>query len=204
MSVRSPGEITQLLAELRNRRSVTGDSTHSRLATLVYDELHRMAENYMRQERPDHSLQATVLVDDAYLHLVNGSDRTWQNRSHFFAVAAQAMRRILINHARSRNAAKRGGGQGKVQLDDVVVISEDNYEQILAIDEALTRLSHFDPRSSQIVEMRFYAGLTDEEIAEVLGISPKTVRRDWKVATLWLRKEFSDRKPDDSGSVAED
>jgi RNA polymerase sigma-70 factor, ECF subfamily len=202
MSVQPTGEITQLLAELRNFGS--GASTNSRLAALVYDELHRIASNYMRRERPGHSLQATVLVHDAYMHLVNGSDRTWQNRSHFYAVAAQAMRRLLINHARGRSAKKRGGGQEELQLDDVVVIKEENYEQILAIDEALTRLAEFDPRSSQIVEMRYYAGLTDDEIAEVLGISPKTVRRDWEVTRRWLRNELSGRKPDDGWAVAED
>lgn len=200
MSVKTPGEITQLLAKLRNG----GSSTHSRLANLVYDELHRIASQYMRRERAGHSLQATVLVNDAYLRLVNGSERTWENRSHFYAVAAQAMRRILINHARGRKAAKRGGGVGELQLDDVVVISDDNYEQILAIDEALTRLAEFDPRAGQIVEMRYYAGLKDDEIAEVLGVSPKTVRRDWDVARRWLRNELSGRKPDDDGSVAAD
>jgi RNA polymerase sigma factor (TIGR02999 family) len=143
-------------------------------------------------------------VNDDYLRLVNGSERTWENRSHFYAVAAQAMRRILINHARGRKAAKRGGGVGELQLDDVVVISDDNYEQILAIDEALTRLAEFDPRAGQIVEMRYYAGLKDDEIAEVLGVSPKTVRRDWDVARRWLRNELSGRKPDDDGSVAAD
>ena len=200
MSVKTPGEITQLLAKLRNG----GSSTHSRLANLVYDELHRIASQYMRRERPGHSLQATVLVNDAYLRLVNGSERTWENRSHFYAVAAQAMRRILINHARGRKAAKRGGGVGELQLDDVVVISDDNYEEILAIDEALTRLAEFDPRAGQIVEMRYYAGLKDDEIAEVLGVSPKTVRRDWDVARRWLRNELSGRKSNDDGSVAAD
>lgn len=200
MSVKTPGEITQLLAKLRNG----GSSTHSRLANLVYDELHRIASQYMRRERPGHSLQATVLVNDAYLRLVNGSERTWENRSHFYAVAAQAMRRILINHARGRKAAKRGGGVGELQLDDVVIISDDNYEQILAIDEALTRLAEFDPRAGQIVEMRYYAGLKDDEIAEVLGVSPKTVRRDWDVARRWLRNELSGRKSNDDGSMAAD
>jgi RNA polymerase sigma-70 factor, ECF subfamily len=203
MSVQFPGEITQLLAELRNGGTGTEAGSHSRLAALVYDELHRIASQYIQRERAGHSLQATVLVDDAYLRLVSGSDRTWQNRSHFFAVAAQAMRRILINHARGRKAAKRGGSH-ELQLDEVVVISEENYEQIIAIDEALTRLADLDHRSGQIVEMRFYAGLTDVEIAEVLGVSAKTVRRDWKVAKLWLRNELCGRKPDDDASMAED
>jgi len=199
MSVKTRGEITQLLAQIRNG----GSSTHSRLANLVYDELHRIASQYIRRERPGHSLQATVLVNDAYLRLVNGSERTWENRSHFYAVAAQAMRRLLIDHARGRKAAKRGGGV-ELQLDDVVVVSNDNYEEILALDEALTRLAEFDPRAGQIVEMRYYAGLKDDEIAEVLGVSPKTVRRDWDVARRWLRNELSGRKSDDDGSVAAD
>src|SRR5271170_7537217 len=137
MSAQSPGEITALLAEVRDGRT----AAQSRLADLVYDELHRIAACYMRKERPDHSLQATVLVDDAYLHLVNQEDRNWQNRSHFFAVAAQLMRRILIDHARNRNAAKRGGGRVAVQLEDALVIAEENFEEMIAVDQALTRLA---------------------------------------------------------------
>jgi RNA polymerase sigma factor (TIGR02999 family) len=198
MSAQSAGEITQLLAEVRD-----GNQTaQSRLAVLVYDELHRIASCYMRRERPDHSLQATVLVDDAYLHLVNQEDRNWQNRSHFYAVAAQLMRRILIDHARNRKAAKRGGGRVHVELEDAIVIAEDKFEELIAVDQALTHLSERDPRLARIVEMRFFAGLTEDEIAEALGISPRTVKRDWQVAKAWLHGEFSRIPTDDLGPVA--
>jgi RNA polymerase sigma factor (TIGR02999 family) len=199
MSAQSPGEITQLLAEVQDGESLA----RSRLANLVYNELHRIASHQMRQERPDHSLQATALVDDAYVHLINLRDRTWQNRSHFFAMAAQSMRRILIDHARGHKAAKRGVGFRKVNLDDAVVIAENKFEEIIAVDAALTRLAEWDPRLSRVVEMRFYAGLTDEEIAEVLGLSARTVKRDWRVAKAWLHRELSGCSPDDAGSVAE-
>jgi RNA polymerase sigma-70 factor, ECF subfamily len=198
MSAQSPGEITQLLAEVRDGKV----AAQSRLAVLVYDELHRIASYYMRKERPDHSLQATVLVDDAYLHLVNQEDRTWQNRSHFFSVAAQLMRRILIDHARNRNAAKRGGGRAEVQLDDALVISEDKFEELIAVDQALTHLAEWDARLARIVEMRFFAGLTENEIAEALGISARTVKRDWQVAKAWLHGELSGIATNDLGSVA--
>jgi len=191
-----PGEITELLAEVRDGNS----ASESRLAELVYDQLHGIADRYMRYERPDHSLQATVLVDDAYLHLVNQEDRTWQNRSHFYAVAAQVMRRILIDHARTRNAAKRGGGRAIIQLDDAVILTEDKCEELLAVDQALTNLGAWDPRLARIVEMRFFAGLTEEEIAEVLGVSSRTVKRDWQVAKAWLHGELTGN---DRGTVAE-
>lgn len=194
----APGEITELLAQVRDGNS----AAQSHLATLVYDELHRIASRYMRMERPDHSLQATALVDDVYVHLVKREDRSWQNRSHFFAVAAQIMRRILIDHARSRNATKRGGGRVVVNLDDVVVISDQKCEELMAVDEALSHLAEWDPRLSRIVEMRFFAGLTEEEIAEVLGISPRTVKRNWRVAKAWLHGELSGTTRDDRSPVA--
>jgi RNA polymerase sigma factor (TIGR02999 family) len=187
MGTEPRGEITHLLSEIRDG----SPSAEARLAVLVYDELHRIATRYMRKERPDHSLQATVLVDDAYLRLVHQEERNWQNRSHFFAVAAQIMRRILIDHARGRQAHKRGGGRAIASLDDVVVISEDKCEELIAVDEALTHLAERDPRLSRIVEMRFFAGLTEEEIAEALGISARTVKRDWRVAKAWLYGELS-------------
>lgn len=198
MSAQSPGEITELLAEVRDGKP----AAQSRLAELVYDELHRIASCYMRRERPDHSLQATVLVDDAYLHLVNQEERSWENRSHFFAVAAQIMRRILIDHARSRKAAKRGGGLAEIHLDDALVIAEDKFEELIAVDLALSRLAEWDARLARIVEMRFFAGLTEEEIAEALGISPRTVKRDWKVAKAWLHGELSGIATDDLDPVA--
>ena len=199
MSTQSPGEITELLGEMRDGKT----AAQSRLAVLVYEELHRIASRYMYKERPDHSLQATVLVNDAYLYLVNQEDRNWQNRSHFFAVAAQLMRRILIDHARNRNAAKRGGGRAAVQLEDALVIADDRMEEVIAVDLALTRLAEWDARLARIVEMRFFAGLTEDEIAEALGISPRTVKRDWKVAKAWLHGELSGIATDDLRPVAE-
>ena len=193
-----PGEITQLLAEVRSGNR----DAESRLASVVYHELHRMASRYMHHERPDHSLQATILVHEAYLQLVNQEERNWQNRSHFFALAAQIMRRILIDHARSRHALKRGGAGVKVQLDDVVVFSDDKCEELIAVDEALTRLAARDARLGRVVELRFFAGLTEVEIGSVLGVSPRSVKRDWKVAKAWLHGELSSIKSDDSGAMA--
>jgi RNA polymerase sigma factor (TIGR02999 family) len=181
-----PGEITQLLDHIR-----AGDSTaESRLAELVYDDLHRMAQRYMRQERRENSMQATALVHDAYLRLVNQNEQTWQNRSHFFAVAARLMRQILIDHARARHAQKRGGPRVHLPLEDVVVVSDDRLDEILAVDEALTRLAARDERLARMVELRFFGGLTEEEAAEALGISPRTVKRDWQVAKAWLYGEL--------------
>lgn len=199
MSAQSHGEITELLGEVRDGKS----DAQSRLASLVYDELHRIASCYMRRERPDHSLQATALVNDAYLNLVNQEERNWQNRSHFFALAAQMMRRILIDHARNRKAAKRGGGIAEIQLEEALVIAEDKMEEVIVVDLALTRLSELDPRLARIVEMRFFAGLTAEETAEALGISPRTVKRDWKVAKAWLHGELSGIAADDLRPMAE-
>jgi len=192
-----PGEITVLLAEVREGNS----ASESRLAELVYEQLHGIAARYMRYERPDHTLQATVLVDDAYLHMVNQEDRNWQNRSHFYAVAAQVMRRILIDHARNHNAAKRGGGLSAVRLEYAVCLSDDKWEELIAVDQALTRLAGRDARLARIVEMRFFAGLTEEEIAEALGVSSRTVKRDWQVAKAWLHGELSGKH--DGSTVAE-
>jgi RNA polymerase sigma factor (TIGR02999 family) len=190
-------DITRLLiaAQAGNR------DAQSSLASLVYDELHRLAARCMRNERPDHTLQPTVLVHEAFIRLVDEGGRSWQNRSHFFAVSAQVMRRLLIDHARSRRAYKRGGAGVRVEWDETAVVSEQRCEEWLAVDEALTRLSDRDSRLSQIVELRFFAGLTEEEIGEVLGISARTVKRDWRVAKAWLRGEFSSVNADDNGAV---
>jgi RNA polymerase sigma factor (TIGR02999 family) len=191
-------EITELLAEVHKGNT----EAQSLLASLVYDELHRRAAGYMLGERRDHSLQATALVHEAFVRLVNSDNRSFQNRSHFFAAAAQVMRRILIDYARNRSAEKRGGGQFRMQLDDAIVLSNDNFDEWIAVDDALNHLAERDSRLARIVEMRFYAGLTEEEIGEVLGISPRTVKRDWRVAKAWLRAELSQVKADDSGPVA--
>jgi len=182
------GDITHLLAEVQG-----GDrGAQSRLAWLVYEELHRIAGNYMHRERSD-SLQPTMLVHDAFLRLVEQGDRSWQNRSHFFATASVLMRRLVVDHARRRKAAKRGGLEAKVPLEDAQaqVISEARCEELIALDEALAHLEQLDPRGCRIVEMRFFGGMTEDEIGEALGISPRTVKRDWQVARVWLHGELS-------------
>jgi len=182
-----PGEITQLLLRARH-----GDrDAESALVPLVYDELRRQARRYMRNERPDHTLQATALVHEAYLKLIEQTEITWQNRAHFFGVAAQLMRRILVDHARAKLARKRGGSQQKISLDGAIAFSPAQSEQFLAINEALDRLSQLDPRQGRVVELKFFVGLSDEEAAEVLGVSTRTVKRDWAVARAWLYRELN-------------
>lgn len=162
-----------------------------KLIPLVYDELKRLAHYFMRQERPDHTLQTTALVDEAYLRLAGQTHAQWKNRAQFFSIAAQFMRRILVDHARSRIRAKRGGGAYKVSLDEVAVLSPERSSDLIALDTALERLAAIDRRKSEIVELRYFGGLSVEEAAEVLGVSPITVKRDWLVAKAWLRREIS-------------
>jgi len=181
------GKVTYLLAELRTGKK----EAESRLIEVVYPELRRIATRYMRGERPGHSLQATALVNEAYLRLLGEGDRNFQNRSHFFAVAATQMRLILVDHARRKRTQKRQGERVRVELTDILAISEDKLDEVLEIDTALERLRDWDPRQCKIVELRFFAGLTEEEVAEVLGLSPRTVKRDWKVAKAWLHGELS-------------
>lgn len=156
------------------------------LLSVAYRQLHALAQRYMRGERSDHTLQATALLNEAYLLLLGQRDKDWQNRAHFFGVAAQVMRRILVDYARAHRAVKRGGGLGKLDLDRVPLLSPERSAELLALDEALWRLAEWDPRQSRIVELRFFAGLSEEETAEVLGITARTVRRDWTVAKAWL------------------
>lgn len=160
-----------------------------RLMSLVYDELRRLASHYMRREKPGNSLQATALVHEAYLRLVD-QRADWKNRAHFFGVAAQMMRRILVDRARARIAVKRGGMCVKISLDEAIVFSDNPSEELLALDEALKRLEKWDPRQSRIVELIFFGGLTEEETAEAVGASSRTVKRDWSVAKAWLYKEL--------------
>jgi len=182
-----PGEITQLLLKAKK-----GDrQAESALIPLVYAELRRLARCYMRNERPDHTLQATALVHEAYLKLIEQTEITWQNRAHFFAVAAQLMRRILVDHARAKRAEKRGGSREKISLDGAVAFSPERPDEFLALNQALDRLSQLDPRQVRIVELKYVVGLTDEEAAEVLAVSPRTVKRDWAVAKAWLYRELS-------------
>jgi RNA polymerase sigma-70 factor (ECF subfamily) len=182
-----PGELTNLLIQVKNGN---GDA-QSRLIPLVYAELRRIAARYMRGERPGHSLQATALVHEAYLRLAGQKEMSWQNRAHFFGVAANIMRRILVDHARAKQAKKRGGSEQKVSIDEAVLVQPDPPQDFLALDEALDRLAKRDPRQSRIVELRFFGGLSEEETAEVLGISLRTVKRDWKVARAWLYQQVN-------------
>lgn len=181
------GKVTHLLAELRSGKR----EAESRLIEVVYPELRRIAMRYMRGERAGHSLQATALVNEAYLRLLGEGDRNFQNRSHFFAVAATQMRLILVDHARRKRTQKRQGARVRVELTDILAISEDKLDDVLEIDAALNRLREWDPRQCKIVELRFFAGLTEDEVAEVLDLSPRTVKRDWKVAKAWLHGELS-------------
>jgi RNA polymerase sigma-70 factor, ECF subfamily len=165
-------------------------SALDKLAPIVYDELRRLARYYMNQERTGHSLQATALVNEAYLRLVDYKHMRWENRAHFFAVSAQLMRRILVDHARRRNL-KRGAGVEHVALEDTAVIGEGRDENMVALDDALQALARVDARKAQVVELRFFGGLSVEETAEVLKVSPVTVMRDWNTARAWLYREMS-------------
>jgi len=183
----NPGDVTRLLREFRE-----GDKgAEAKLITLIYGELRRLAAYYMRGERSGHSLQPTALVHEAYVRLAGIRGIDWQNRSHFFAVAAQVMRRILIDHARAHRSNKRGGSWSEVTFDEAQHLSFSRPEQFIALDEALNRLAELDVRQSQIVELRFFAGLSENETAEVLGISTRTVKRDWRVAKAWLYDQIS-------------
>ena len=157
---------------------------------LVYDELRRLASSYLRQERSDHTLQPTALVHEAYLRLVDQKNVHWKDKGHFFAITAQLMRRILVDHARSHRAEKRGSGAAKVPLEDAVVMSNERPDELLTLDESLTRLGRMDPQQARIVELRIFAGLSVEDTADLLGISPATVKRDWSMAKAWLSLEI--------------
>ena len=166
-----------------------------RLMPFVYDEMRRLARSFLVKERDGHTLQPTALVNEAYLRLVDQTRVDWRNRAHFYGIAASMMRRVLIDHARAHAAEKRGGGAVRLSLDDVQVPLEQRAADFVALDEALKRLSQFDERKSKVVEMRFFGGLNDEEIAEVLGVTTRTVLRDWKKARLWLYRELSGLEP---------
>ena len=168
----------------------------NKLIPLVYDELHKLASRYLRRERRDHTLQTTAVVHEAYLKLVNQRDANFENRLHFFAVAAQIMRRILVDYARRHHASKRGGDLYKLSLDEALVTSEEKGADLLALDEALERLAAIDQRQSRVVELRVFAGLTLEETAQALNISPSTVRREWSMAKAWLHRQIKITTPD--------
>jgi len=170
------------------------------LTPIVHEELRRLAHYYMERERPGHTLQTTALVNEAYMRLVDYKRMQWQDRAHFFAVAAQVMRRILVDHARSHNI-KRGAGVEHIALDDVAVVNGDRTGDLVALDDAMNALARLDPRKVQIIEMRFFGGLSVEETAEVLKVSPATVRRDWSIAKFWLYRELSGGTGDGFGTV---
>lgn len=183
----APQDISQLL-----RAWGAGDQTAlDRLMPLVYDELRRMAERYMNRQPAGHTLQTTALIHEAYLRLVNQQEMHWQNRAHFFGVAAKAMRSILVDYARTRQAFKRGGAARQVTLDEAAAVSTAPTAELVALDDALQRLAAFDQRKCQVVEMRYFGGLTVEETAAVLQVSPETVARDWRLARTWLLRELS-------------
>lgn len=184
---RSPQEVTQLLFAWRNGDQHAGDE----LMPLVYHELHRLAHQYMSRERPGHTLQTSALVNEAFLRLADQRDVQWQNRAHFIGIAGQMMRRILVDYARNRGYAKRGGTALQVSLAEELIVSEERSAEVVALDEALQSLARLDERKSRLVELRFFGGLSIEETAEVLGVSPGTVMRDWTLAKAWLRREMS-------------
>src|ERR1035438_2757421 len=191
------GEISTLL-----RAWSDGDqSALDRLTPIVYEELRRLARRYMKHERPGHSLQTTALVNEAYMRLVDYKRMQWQDRAHFFAVSAQLMRRILVEHARRRNL-KRGGGIPHIALDEGAVLGGERASDMVALDDAMNALSRFDPRKVQVVEMRFFGGLSVAETAEVLKISEITVMRDWSTAKAWLYRELTGKTGDESRSLA--
>lgn len=190
-------DVTVLLSQLTQGDQAAAES----LMPLVYDELKRLARSYMRRERQDHTLQTTALVHEAYLKLVRQQATNWQGRSHFFGIAAQLMRRILIDHARGHLREKRGGAQVILPLNEALAFSLEHSEDLLKLDEALDRLSKLDPRQGQVVELRFFGGLSVEETAQYLKISPKTVKRDWAVAKAWLHGELRRADGNFSGTV---
>jgi RNA polymerase sigma factor (TIGR02999 family) len=187
MTTPAPKEVTQLLIAWSNGE----EEALEKLVPLVYDELRRIARRYMKREVAGHTLQTTALVNEAYLRLIEQKETKWQNRAHFFAISAQLMRRILVSMARARYADKRGGQARQVSLDEAMVISEERAAELVALDEAMNELAALDPRRSRVVELRYFGGLSVEETAEVLKISPETVMRDWKRAKAWLYAELN-------------
>jgi|SRR5947209_4381578 len=183
----SAHNVTQLLLRWNNG----DDAALERLMPLVYEELRRLAKRYMVRERLNHTLQTTALVNEAYLRLIDAKHVRWQNRAHFFAISAQLMRRILVDFARSRNYQKRGGELRQVSFDDGLIVLDTPDRDLVALDEALRELTAVDERKGRVVELRFFGGMSVEETAEVLGVSPDTVMRDWKFAKVWLLREMS-------------
>jgi RNA polymerase sigma factor (TIGR02999 family) len=184
--MQTPTDVTLILKQVG---AGDGDAV-AKLVPLLYDELRRLASYYLRRERSDHTLQATALVHEAYIRLVDQREVEWKNRNHFFAVAAQAMRRILLDYARKHQAVKRGGAVLKISLDEAMILSEANLAELVALDRLLTQLTSIDPQQGRVVELRFFGGLSVEETAELMEISPATVKRDWAMAKAWLGREL--------------
>ena len=180
------------VTRILKRASCGDDSAVKRLMPLVYDELRALAESYLQNERPDHTLQATALVHEAYVRLIKQEDVEWQNRAHFFGVAAQAIRRILVDHARGHKRAKRGGDLQRFHLDEDIALSDAPDLDLLGLDEAMEKLATFHERAARVVELRFFGGLNREEVAEFLGISLRTMADDWRLARAWLRRELQE------------
>ena len=187
----APNQITQLLVDWSNGRQ----EALAELLPVVYGELRRAARRSLRRERPNHTLSGTALVNEVYLQLVDQTAVQWQNRAHFFGIAANLMRQILVQHARRHQTAKRGGGQDLVALDEAAVVPTERSVDLVALDEALNNLAERDARKSRIVELRFFGGLSTEETAELLGISPRTVKREWRLTKAWLYHELTPRRP---------
>jgi RNA polymerase sigma factor (TIGR02999 family) len=198
MAGRASSEVTELLVAW----SAGQQTALEKLVPLVHAELRRIARRYMYRERPGHTLQTTALVNEAYLRLVDARQVRWQNRAHFFAVSAQLMRRILVDFARSKHYLKRGGGAQKLTFDEALVRSPEQGQDLVALDYALTALAVIDERKSRVVELRFFGGLSVEETAEVLKISPDSVMRDWRLAKAWLAREMTETETSKRGRVA--
>lgn len=181
-----PGDVTQLLKAMHAGDPAAAD----RLLPLVYAELHRLAKAYMRRERPDHTLQATALINEAYLRLA-GEDIDWNNRAHFIGLAAHVMRQVLVDYARQHNAERRAGGLQRVEMHDDLAISPDRLDEIASIDQALTRLAAHNPRQARVVELRYFGGLSVEQIATILEVAPRSVKRDWSLARIFLARELN-------------
>jgi RNA polymerase sigma factor (TIGR02999 family) len=199
VGISSTNETTQLLVDWTSGNKAALDQ----LMPLVYKELRRLARHYLRKERHNHTLQSAALVNEAYVRLVDYSNLRWQDRAQFFGLAAQLMRRILIDHARKHHYAKRGGGARRVALDEAALLSEERASDLVALDDALTSLAEMDPRKSQVVELRFFGGLNIEETAEVLNISSMTVQREWRWAKAYLYREIGKESSNGAGTLAE-
>ena len=200
MTTPSTTDVRQLLAAWSD-----GDNdAFNQLMPLVYDELHQMAHRYLRRERSDHTLQTTALVNEAYLKMVGQKEQHWQSRAHFFAVAANVMRQILVDYARAQNRARRGGATQQVPLDEALIVSNGRAAELLLLDDALHSLAQFDARKSRIAELRYFGGLSVEETAVVLNISAVTVMREWRVTKAWLLQAMSKGGTDGAGAMAKD